>query len=146
MYRQMWIVGSSGGWNTGCSSNMAMAHLVMAKMTAYLLGHALMSSIYKRSRQNNAIRKIYRAENQGVFGGENTKMSQIDTERDWPSREDHARLSGRRTTVCGLVTCPSCAGPLQPLVGWLTANGARRSCNPSTGHRIFVPGTAPLSV
>src|SRR5439155_21795720 len=45
-----------------------------------------------------------------------------------------------------LVTRPSCAGPLQPLVGWLTAIGARRPCNSSTGHRIFVPDTALLCV
>src|SRR5712691_4044068 len=35
------------------------------------------------------------------------------------SNLDRARLSGRRITTCGVATRPSCAGPLQPLVGRL---------------------------
>ena len=63
-----------------------------------------------------------------------------------PSLQSNPRLSGRRTTTCGVATRVSCAGPLQPLVGRLTASGARTPYSPSTAHRISVPGTALLCV
>ena len=56
----------------------------------------------------------------------------------------NAWLSGRRTTMCGVVAHASWAGPLQPLVGRLTASGARTPYSPGTAHRISVPGTALL--
>src|SRR5437879_11331038 len=62
------------------------------------------------------------------------------------SNLDRARLSGRRITTCGVATRPSCAGPLQRLVGRLIASGARTLYSASTARRISLPGTALLSV
>ena len=80
------------------------------------------------------VRLLYLSQRQVVFSGCNCP------------RLANARLSGRRTTMCGVATRVSCAGPLQPLVGQLTASGARTPYNPSTAHRISVPGTALLCV
>ncbi len=102
-----------------------------------MVSRAASSSRWKGGGSKSAAKVLTRMVSFPSASGRHTSKAQPRS-----GKTPNERLSGARAATAAAGTRPSCASPLQPLVGGPTTNGARRPCNPSTGHRISLPDTA----